>query len=143
MSWVQVSNVSLAFGERVLFEEANLSLEKGSRAALAGANGSGKTTLLKIIAGQIKPDTGSVIRRKDSRISYLPQSGIIHEHNTLYQEAEQAFQYWHDLSKEIENIYSKLETVQEGNPQAGPLLEELHALQEQVERSGFYRREER
>jgi ATP-binding cassette subfamily F protein 3 len=61
----------------------------------------------------------------------------------LYQEAEHAFQYWHDLSTEIENLYRKLESVQEGDPQAGPLLEELHALQQQMERSGFYRREER
>ena len=143
MSVVQAVDVSLAFGERVLFEGIHLSIERNTRAALSGANGSGKTTLLKILAGFMNPDSGQVIRSKEARISYLPQTGITHAGNTLYEELEQAFRYFHGIQDRIDGICQRLASITESDPQATLLLEELHLLQERLEHSGFYRRNAR
>ncbi len=143
MSVVQAVDVSLAFGERVLFEGIHLSIQRNTRAALSGANGSGKTTLLKILAGLVNPDSGEVVRSKDIRISYLPQTGITHAGNTLYQEMEQAFQYFHRIQDRIEGICQRMASIKESDPEATPLLEELHQLQERLDHSGFYHRDAR
>ncbi|MCX7788582.1 MAG: ABC-F family ATP-binding cassette domain-containing protein [Spirochaetes bacterium] len=143
MSVVQAVDVSLAFGEHVLFEGIHLSIQRNTRAALTGANGSGKTTLMKILAGLISPDSGEVVRSKDVRISYLPQTGIAHAGNTLYQEMEQAFQHFHQIQDRIDRLCQRMASVKESDPEAMPLLEELHQLQERLDHSGFYHREAR
>ena len=57
---VEVLNLSLSFGERVIFSDASLSLMSPSMAAIVGPSGSGKTSLLSVIAGSIAPDSGHV-----------------------------------------------------------------------------------
>ena len=57
---LQVSNVSLRFGKRVLFEEVNISFVKGNCYGVIGANGAGKSTFLKILSGEIEPNKGNV-----------------------------------------------------------------------------------
>ena len=75
MPSVILAEASLAFGERNILKSVNLNLSKSRKLALAGANGSGKSTLMRILIGELKPDLGTVVREKDTRISYLPQSG--------------------------------------------------------------------
>ena len=76
MPFVQLSNISLAFGDRDILQNITLVLTHGTKAALTGANGSGKSTLMKIIAGVIQADSGSLSMEKNTRVAYLPQSGI-------------------------------------------------------------------
>ena len=77
MSLASLSGVTVAFGERRLLDAVNLTIATGSRTALVGPNGSGKTTLMRIMAGQSLPDTGVVVAEKDTRVSYVPQSGVV------------------------------------------------------------------
>ena len=58
---------------RTLLDEADLSVERGDRMSLIGRNGCGKTTLLKMIAGIVRPDSGTVERVKNLTSAYLPQ----------------------------------------------------------------------
>ncbi|MCL2609479.1 MAG: ATP-binding cassette domain-containing protein, partial [Treponema sp.] len=141
MAFVQFSKVCLAFGDRDILKDAGLRLASGSRACLAGANGSGKSTLMKILAGVIPADSGERAVQKGARISYLPQSGIVHRGSTLRDEAETAFAPMKALLAEAEQIGARLAEPggEEGRMRA--LLERHHALQEEVENSGFYRRE--
>ncbi|MDR2159774.1 MAG: ATP-binding cassette domain-containing protein, partial [Treponema sp.] len=90
MAFVQCTRVSLAFGDRDILKGVSFNLSSGSRAALAGANGSGKSTLMRIIAGNLAADSGDWAVQKGCRISYLPQSGIVHRGKTLREEAETA-----------------------------------------------------
>ena len=76
MAFVQFSQVSLAFGDRDILKNVSVNLMTGTKAALTGANGAGKSTLIKVMAGLIKPDSGSRICQKETRIAYLPQSGL-------------------------------------------------------------------
>src|SRR5690242_12176180 len=73
MSLVVLDEVTLFFGDRMIFDAASLRLGHGDRIGLIGPNGSGKTTLLKIIAGQQEIDDGQVTRSSGTRVGWLPQ----------------------------------------------------------------------
>jgi ATP-binding cassette subfamily F protein 3 len=73
MSLVTITDVSLTFIGKQLFHDVGLQVELGDRIGLVGPNGSGKTTLLRLIAGEIAPDKGEIVRAKGMRIGYLPQ----------------------------------------------------------------------
>ncbi|MDR0637189.1 MAG: ABC-F family ATP-binding cassette domain-containing protein [Treponema sp.] len=139
MAFVQFTKVSLAFGDRDLLKEVSLNLATGSRAALTGANGSGKTTLMQVIAGKRAADSGERAVEKGCRVSYLPQSGIVHQGKTLRDEAETAYAEIHALLARLEDIGGQLQSADERR--AAPLLEEYHRLEERVENSGYYTRE--
>jgi ATP-binding cassette subfamily F protein 3 len=73
MSLVVLDEVTLFFGDRMIFDAAGLRLGHGDRVGLIGPNGSGKTTLLKVIAGEQEIDDGQVTRANGVRIGWLPQ----------------------------------------------------------------------
>ena len=141
MAFVQFSKVSLAFADRDILKDVGLNLSAGSRASLTGANGSGKSTLMKVIAGKIPADSGDRAVQKGTRISYLPQSGIVHRGRSLRDEAETAFDGVRDLIGRMEETGRALETVKHDDRRTAGLLEEYHRLQEAVEDSGYYRRD--
>jgi ATP-binding cassette subfamily F protein 3 len=68
-----VSDITLHFGERALFDGVGFHLDDGERAAIVGPNGSGKTTLLRIVAGQQSSEGGEVIFPNNTEVGYLPQ----------------------------------------------------------------------
>jgi len=73
---IHLLNITLRFGERVLFKNISWSIPKGSRVGLVGSNGAGKTTLLRILAGEMESDSGEVTLAKDQSVGYLPQDLI-------------------------------------------------------------------
>ena len=136
---VTVGKVSLAFGERDILKDVSLHLAAGSRACLAGANGSGKSTLMKVIAGELSPDSGDRAMQRGTRISYLPQSGIVHRGKRLRDEAETAFAHIHKLIEQAEKIAAMLQDAKDDDS-SKTLIEDHHRLQEQIENSGYYGR---
>ena len=141
MAFVQFSKISLAFGDRDILRDVSLNLAAGSRAALAGANGAGKTTLMKVIVGKIQADSGDRALQKGCRVSYLPQSGIVHRGKTLREEAETAFSDILLRIAKVEELGTELEKTSGDSGRTQTLLAEHHALQEEIENSGYYRRE--
>ncbi|MHC6204453.1 ABC-F family ATP-binding cassette domain-containing protein [Breznakiellaceae bacterium SP9] len=142
MAFIQFSKISLAFGDRDIFKDLSFNLAGGSRSCLAGANGSGKSTLMKVIAGTLAADSGSRAIQKGCRISYLPQSGITHTGRVLRDEAETAFAAVIAQIARQEDIGRQLEAYQANAPHTTPLLEEFNRIQEYVETSGYYSREQ-
>lgn len=141
MAFVNLSGVSIAFGDRDVLKDANLNINQSTRAAIAGANGSGKTTFLKIMAGVTAPDRGTMTVQKGTRISYLPQAGLSHSGLTLMEETEKSFSYFHSLLEKREIIGRRLENYrEETKEEAQRLIEEEHEIQEQLLESGFYDR---
>ena len=138
MAFVQFSQVSLAFGDRDILKNVSVNLMTGTKAALTGANGAGKSTLIKVMAGLIKPDSGNRICQKDTRIAYLPQSGLTHHGCSLKEEADRAFQFGYDIQAEIDRIGGQLEKG-EGNTEN--LLVAQSELISKLEDSGWHRRE--
>lgn len=73
MSILSISNISLAFGGPLILDKISFEIEKGQRICFLGRNGAGKSTLMKVIAGEIKPDSGNIITSTGLRIAYIPQ----------------------------------------------------------------------
>ena len=70
---LSLKDVTLAFGGPQVLDKVSLSIGKGLRAALTGRNGEGKSTLLKVIAGQLEPDTGEIVRAPGLKVVYVGQ----------------------------------------------------------------------
>ncbi len=83
MNILTVDNITKAYGERKLFENASFYLEEGEKAGIIGINGTGKSTLLKMIAGLEEPDTGTVIKANHCMIRFLPQNPVFDEKATV------------------------------------------------------------
>jgi len=75
--------ISYAIARRTLLKDINWTLQPGRRLALVGPNGAGKTTLLRVIAGELEPDIGRVIRSRNYRVGHLPQETIICDQGNL------------------------------------------------------------
>lgn len=76
---ISISNLSMHFGEKTLFEGASFQLNDGNHYGLVGANGSGKSTLLRILAGDIPPENGSVSYPAGIRLGVLKQDHFVYE----------------------------------------------------------------
>jgi ATP-binding cassette subfamily F protein uup len=117
MAFINMQNVGLAFGSTRLFEEINLTIEQGEKVALVGRNGSGKSTLLKLIAGNFRPDSGTVSIQKDIRSAYLDQivpgeipgtvSEVVKEELSRIQDTLGIERGW-DLHQQAEKVISQL-----------------------------------
>ncbi len=73
MSFITIEHLTKSYTERLLFDDTAFSINEGEKVGLIGINGTGKSTLLKIVAGLEEPDQGSVVRRRNLYIRYLPQ----------------------------------------------------------------------
>ena len=142
MPLVSLTGVTVSFGERRLLDAVNLTIATGSRTALVGPNGSGKTTLMRIMAGQAIPDAGSVVLEKDTRVSYVPQSGVVPAGCSLREEAEKAFARGKVIVEELAALEERLGALSPGSTEESGLLWKHNALQEKLEGSGYYGREE-
>lgn len=136
MPFIQLSKISLAFGDRDILKDVTLILTTGTKAALTGANGCGKSTLMKIIAGLTQADSGEIACEKDTMTAYLPQSGIVHRGRTLVEEAETAFNYGNDILKEMDRIGEEMK-IEKSEQKLSSLAEEYHTLQIKLENSGW------
>ncbi|MCA9660791.1 MAG: ABC-F family ATP-binding cassette domain-containing protein [Myxococcales bacterium] len=78
-----VSEVTKAYGGKVLFDNVTTSFDPGHRYGLTGANGAGKSTFMKILAGELEPDTGQISRPPKSRLSVLHQDHYRYENDRI------------------------------------------------------------
>ena len=80
---VQVTNLTMRYGSRVLFSEINLKLDRHKRYGLIGANGAGKTTFLKILSGEIKEYEGEISIEPGLKVGVLSQNQYAYENYTI------------------------------------------------------------
>ncbi|HEX4345952.1 MAG TPA: ABC-F family ATP-binding cassette domain-containing protein [Vicinamibacterales bacterium] len=88
---IQLSNLTKSFGDRILFDHVTWQIIARERVGLCGPNGAGKTTLLKMMAGLDEPDSGAVLKPSGLTVGYLPQDGLSHSGQTVFEEAAGAF----------------------------------------------------
>jgi ATP-binding cassette subfamily F protein 3 len=131
---LSVSNISVQFGSKKLFDGVSLIITHKDRIGLVGSNGSGKSTLLKIINGSIEPDTGEVSISKHTTVDYLPQDGITYTGKTLYEEVYMGLSDIASVKDEIEEITDELQKITDKNsPEYLDLIEDLGELQQKFE----------
>ena len=85
MNLVTIEHLTKSYTERLLFDDTAFSINEGEKVGLIGINGTGKSTLLKIVAGLEEPDEGTVVRRRNLYIRYLPQIPSFTEGDTVLQ----------------------------------------------------------
>jgi ATP-binding cassette, subfamily F, member 3 len=105
---IQLSELTKAFGDRVLLDRVTWQIGDGDRVGLCGPNGAGKTTLLKMLAGLDEPDSGGIVGPSNLTIGYLPQDGLTHSGKTVFEEVSSAFQPLLDLKAEMHHIEERL-----------------------------------
>lgn len=142
MSFVQLNDITVSFGDRDILNNLNLNLSSKSRVALSGGNGSGKTTFMKVIGGLVKPDSGSISSGPGVRISYLPQSGLSYKSRTLEEEADESFSFLHKESETLATIEKNLSLLKEESKELSELLEKHHNIHEKLLSSSYYNRKE-
>ena len=138
---MQVQRVQLAFADRDILSDISFTLSEKSRSALAGGNGSGKSTLLKVISGHMSADDFAYSATKGMRISYLPQSDIVFEDGTVYEEVEKAYARFDEMLLELHDLETKLSNASEADKTESHLLR-LHEIQESLLNDGYYSRKE-
>src|SRR5690554_4003787 len=118
---ISVSNLSLRYGKRVLFEDVNLKFTEGNCYGIIGANGAGKSTFLKILSGEIEPSSGSVDIPKGQRMSVLKQDHNQYNEISVLQTVIQGNEVLYKIMQEKEEIYSKEDFTEEDGLKAGEL----------------------
>ena len=104
---LSVSNLSLQFGKRILFDEVNITFSPGNCYGIIGANGAGKSTFLKILSKDLEPNTGSVFLEPGKRLSVLEQNHNRYDDKTVIETVILGNQKLFDLKSEIDSIYAK------------------------------------
>lgn len=102
-----VSNLSVQFGKRVLFDEVNTSFTDGNCYGIIGANGAGKSTFLKILSGQNEPTSGHIHLEPGKRMSVLEQDHSIYDEYNVLETVIMGNKPLYKIKKEMDEIYAK------------------------------------
>jgi ATPase subunit of ABC transporter with duplicated ATPase domains len=116
-----VSNLSLQFGKRVLFEDVNLKFVPGNVYGLIGANGAGKSTFVKILAGDIDRTTGSISMDPGERMSVLKQNQNAYDEYTVLDTVMRGNERLYEIMQEKDAIYAKEDFSEEDGNRAAEL----------------------
>jgi len=104
---LSVSNLSVQFGKRVLFDEVNVTFTPGNCYGIIGANGAGKSTFLKILAGKQEANSGSVHLEPGKRMSVLEQNHNAYDEHTVLDTVLRGNQALYAVKTEMDTIYAK------------------------------------
>ncbi|HHA7540095.1 TPA: ABC-F family ATP-binding cassette domain-containing protein [Streptococcus pneumoniae] len=123
-----VSDVSLRFSDRKLFDDVNIKFTEGNTYGLIGANGAGKSTFLKILAGDIEPTTGHISLGPDERLSVLRQNHFDYEDELAIDVVIMGNEKLYSIMKEKDAIYMKEDFSDEDGVRAAELEGEFAEL---------------
>lgn len=102
---LSVSNLSIQFGKRILFDNVNTSFNDGNCYGIIGANGAGKSTFLKILSGKVDPTSGSVYLEPGKRMSVLDQDHTLYDENSVIETVIMGNLSLFQIKKEIDHLY--------------------------------------
>ena len=123
-----VSNLSLQFGKRVLFDEVNIKFTKGNCYGVIGANGAGKSTFLKILSGEIESTLGHVSLEPDARMTVLKQDHFAFDNNSVIETVMMGHDKLFNTKIELDNIYLKEDFSDADALRAGELNEQFEEM---------------
>ncbi|WP_299086822.1 ATP-binding cassette domain-containing protein [uncultured Metabacillus sp.] len=125
---IQVTNVSLRYGDRKLFEDVNIKFTPGNCYGLIGANGAGKSTFLKILSGEIEPQTGDVSMAPGERLAVLKQNHFEYEEHEVLKVVIMGHKRLYEVMQEKDAIYMKADFTDEDGMKAAELEGEFAEL---------------
>ncbi|GAB6085763.1 ABC-F family ATP-binding cassette domain-containing protein [Alkaliphilus crotonatoxidans] len=125
---INVTNLSLRYGERKLFEDVNLKFTPGNCYGVIGANGAGKSTFLKILSGELEANTGEVHIPPDVRVSVLKQDHYQFDDCVVLDTVIMGNMRLFEIMKEKDAIYAKADFTDEDGMKAAELEAEFSEL---------------
>lgn len=140
MALLELSNIEFNYSDKELYKAVNLKLNPGEHAVLVGSNGSGKTTLLNLIAGEIRPDKGTVTWEPHVTYSYLDQQLKVTQNIPCYSYLYGVYQDLFEKEAQMEKLYEQAASG-EGNMEK--LLEKAMRLGDELLQKGFYSLQEK
>lgn len=118
---ITVSNVSVQFSDRKLFDNVNIKFTPGNCYGIIGANGAGKSTFLKVLSGELQPTTGDVILDPHERLSVLNQDHFAFEDEQVLDTVIMGNKRLYEIMKEKDAIYMKEDFTEADGIRAGEL----------------------
>ena len=125
---LQVTDVSLQFGSKKLFENVNIKFTNGNCYGVIGANGAGKSTFLKILSGEIEPQKGDVSLGNKERLSVLQQNQNAFDNETVLRTVMMGHKRLIEIMDEKDALYSKPDFSDEDGIKASELENEFAEL---------------
>jgi ATPase subunit of ABC transporter with duplicated ATPase domains len=125
---LSVSNLSVQFGKRILFDDVNTQFTQGNCYGIIGANGAGKSTFLKIIAGKMDPTSGHVHLETGKRMSVLSQDHFAFDEYPVLESVLMGNKPVYELKKELDAVYAKPDFSDADGIKAGELGEQFEEM---------------
>ena len=125
---LSVSNLSVQFGKRVLFDEVNTSFNQGNCYGVIGANGAGKSTFLKILSGKMDPTSGHVHLEAGKRMSVLEQDHYAYDEFPVLETVIMGNKPLFAIKKEMDDIYAKVDFSDKDGERVGELQVEFEEM---------------
>lgn len=125
---ITATDVALAYGKRVIFQDVNIKFRPGNCYGLIGANGAGKTTFLKILAGDFAPDRGTVSMGSKERLAVLKQDHFAFDEMKVLDTVIMGHERLYELLVEREALYAKADFTEEDGIRSGELEAEFEEL---------------
>ncbi len=118
---ITASNVALAYGKRIIFQDVNIKFTPGNCYGLIGANGAGKSTFLKILAGRLDPDKGAISKGSSQRIAMLNQDQFAFDAHTVLNTVIMGHEKLYKVMAERDALYAKADFNEEDGIRSGEL----------------------
>ena len=125
---LSVSNLSVQFGKRVLFDEVNTTFTQGNCYGIIGANGAGKSTFLKILSGKSEPTSGHVHLEPGKRMSVLEQNHNLYDEHPVLETVIMGNKPLYKIKKEMDEIYAKEDFSDADGERVGVLQVEFEEM---------------
>ncbi|MGM0240320.1 ABC transporter ATP-binding protein [Enterococcus sp. AZ103] len=133
VSLLELKEISQQFGDKILYEDLSLQVNRGEHLGLIGQNGAGKSTLIKIITGEILPDDGTVSWQKNIHYGYLDQYVEVDPELTIRDFLKTAFMAEFEKEAKIGKLYEEYSENYDDK-----LLEQAGKLQTELDQGDFY-----
>ena len=130
---INIVDVSLRYGEKVIYNRISTTIGARDRIGLVGSNGSGKSTLIKLLLNEAEIDSGEVERPGYVTLGYLPQDGIELKGKTLYGEVSSAFEDALALQKNIDEADEQMMEMDTSSEEYYDLLDQIGAWEQKLE----------
>jgi len=125
---LNVSNLSVQFGKRILFDDVNTTFSKGNCYGIIGANGAGKSTFLKILSKNFEPNSGNVYLEQGKRMSVLEQDHFAFDDKQVLETVIRGNKILFKIKKEMDDIYSNPDFSDKDSDRVGVLQLEYEEM---------------
>lgn len=140
---ISLSNISIQYGGKFLFDDLSFTVTEKDRIGLVGKNGAGKSTLLKILTGEIRAETGIIAMDNNTSIGYLPQEMRLSPTLSVYEETAKAFAKIQQLEQQMFVLTTELADRTDYESAAySRLVQQLADMQDELQQLGVANRRE-